>query len=136
MHGGDEGVAGHGLALLVTGANREFDVYCFPFNDDWEIAHSEFTEGSDGLYLGGVGLRFHHNLVSNMQDDGIYLSSPSPYMNDDIHIHHNLVREIFSTFACNSTGGPTGAASTGVFIRTKNAWLRATSAASRLSRSV
>jgi hypothetical protein len=61
-------------ALLVTDAGREFSVYHSPFNDDWEIAHSEFTEGSDGLYLGGVGLRFHHNLVSNMQDDGIYLS--------------------------------------------------------------
>lgn len=61
-------------ALLVTGANPEFSVYHNPFNEDWEISYSEFTEGSDGLYLGGVGMRFHHNLVYNMHDDGIYLS--------------------------------------------------------------
>ena len=61
-------------ALLVTDANGEFSVYHYPFNDDWEIAYSEFTEASDGLYLGGIGLRFHHNLIENMQDDGIYLS--------------------------------------------------------------
>lgn len=61
-------------ALLVTDAGREFSVYHYPFNDDWEIAYSEFTDASDGLYLGGVSMRFHHNLVHNTHDDGIYLS--------------------------------------------------------------
>lgn len=61
-------------ALLVTAANPEFSVYHNPFNEDWEISYSEFTDASDGLYLGGVGLRFHHNIVYNMHDDGIYLS--------------------------------------------------------------
>jgi hypothetical protein len=61
-------------ALLVTAANPEFSVYHSPFNDDWEISYSEFTDASDGLYLGGVGMRFHHNIVYNMHDDGIYLS--------------------------------------------------------------
>jgi hypothetical protein len=58
----------------VTDAGREFSVYHHPFNDDWEISYSEFTDASDGLYLGGVGVRFHHNRVYNMHDDGIYLS--------------------------------------------------------------
>ena len=50
-------------ALLVAEANGEFDVYRFPFNDDWEIAYCEFTDaGADGLYLGGVNVQFHHNL--------------------------------------------------------------------------
>ena len=62
-------------AWLVPEANGEFDVYAFPFNDDWEIAYCEFGDaGADGLYLGGVSLRFHHNLVDNTTDDGIYLS--------------------------------------------------------------
>jgi hypothetical protein len=61
-------------ALLVTDANPEFSVYHHPFNEDWEIAYSEFCDASDGLYLGGVGMKFHHNLVANTHDDGIYLS--------------------------------------------------------------
>lgn len=61
-------------AVLVAEAGREFSVYAFPFNDHWEIAHSEFTDASDGVYLGGINMKFHHNLVDNMQDDGLYLS--------------------------------------------------------------
>ncbi len=62
-------------ALLVADSNQEFEVYAFPFNDDWEISHCEFCDaGADGLYLGGVNLRFHHNLVENTRDDGLYLS--------------------------------------------------------------
>ena len=61
-------------ALLVPEANPESSVYAFPFNDDWEFSYSDFTESSDGVYLGGVTMKFHHNLVDNMQDDGLYLS--------------------------------------------------------------
>jgi hypothetical protein len=43
-----------------------------------------------------------------MQDDGVYLSSPSNYFNDDMHIYQNLLRDIFSAFAANNRGGPTG----------------------------
>ena len=95
-------------ALLVTEGSYEFEVFYYPYNHDWEIANCEFTDGHDGVYLSGKGIRFHHNLVDRMQDDGIYLSSPSHYFNDDIHIHQNLIRDIFSTFACNNTGGPRG----------------------------
>ena len=95
-------------ALIVTEGSYEFEVFYYPYNHDWEIANCEFTDGHDGVYLSGRAIKFHHNVVERMQDDGIYLSSPSRYMNDDIHIHHNLIRDIFSTFACNNTGGPIG----------------------------
>ena len=95
-------------ALLVTEGSYEFEVFYYPHNHDWEIAHCEFTDGHDGVYLSGRGIRFHHNLVERMQDDGIYLSSPSPYFNDDIHVYQNVLRDIFSALACNNRGGPTG----------------------------
>ncbi|MBI2194488.1 MAG: hypothetical protein HYU36_21125 [Planctomycetes bacterium] len=66
-------------ALLVADANREFSVYAYPFNDDWEIAYCDFADsGSDGLYLGGVNLKFHHNRIEGMRDDGVYLSPMYP----------------------------------------------------------
>ncbi len=95
-------------ALLVTEGSYEFEVFYYPYNHDWEISHCEFTDGHDGVYLSGRAIKFHHNLVDRMQDDGIYLSSPSHYFNDDIHIYQNLLRDIFTTFACNNTGGPRG----------------------------
>src|SRR5437763_10750975 len=72
-------------ALLVTEGSYEFEVFHYPYNHDWEISHSEFTDGHDGVYLSGRNIRFHHNLVDSIQDDGIYLSAPSPHFNDDIH---------------------------------------------------
>lgn len=95
-------------ALLVTEGSYEFEVFYYPYNHDWEIANCEFTDGHDGVYLSGHAINFHHNVVDRMQDDGIYLSSPSHYFNNDIHVHHNLLRNIFTTFACNNTGGPRG----------------------------
>ncbi len=95
-------------ALLVTEGSYEFEVFYYPHNHDWEIADCEFTDGHDGVYLSGRAIRFHHNLVERMQDDGVYLSSPSNYFNDDIHIYQNLLRDIFSTFAANNRGVPTG----------------------------
>jgi hypothetical protein len=95
-------------ANLVTEGSYEFEVFHYPYNHDWDISHCEFTDGHDGVYLSGRAIRFHHNLVERMQDDGIYLSSPTHYFNDDIHIYQNLLRDIFTTFACNSTGGPRG----------------------------
>ncbi len=63
-------------ALLLPASGEEYSVYYFPFNHDWEISNSEFTDAHDGVYLGDiVGLKFHHNYVHNFQDDGIYLSS-------------------------------------------------------------
>lgn len=65
-------------ALWVADTGREFSVYAFPLNDDWEVAYSDFTDSHDGLYLGGISVRFHHNLIDCFQDDGIYLSPMYP----------------------------------------------------------
>ncbi|MBI1903086.1 MAG: DUF1565 domain-containing protein [Planctomycetia bacterium] len=91
-------------ALLVAEAGREFSVYAFPLNDDWEISHCEFTEGSDGLYLGGISMHFHHNLVENMQDDGLYLSQMYPrhwYARSGatIRIEQNVIRRALTALA-------------------------------------
>jgi len=63
-------------SLLIPATSDEYSVYYFPYNHDWEIYNSEFTDGHDGVYLGDiVDLKFHHNYVHNFQDDGLYLSS-------------------------------------------------------------
>jgi hypothetical protein len=95
-------------ALLVTEGSYEFEVFYFPRNHDWDIAHSTFTDGHDGVYLSGHGIRFHHNHVHAIQDDAIYLSSPVHYASDDIHIFQNLITRSLMAFGCHSRGGPTG----------------------------
>jgi len=95
-------------ALLVTEGSYEFEVFHYPYNHDWDISYSEFTDGHDGVYLSGREIRFHHNFVDGMQDDGIYLSSPSPHFNDNIHIYQNLITGCLMAFSCNSQGGPDG----------------------------
>lgn len=43
-----------------------------PQNQDWEIAHCEFTDGHDFAYFRWIhNLRFHHNFVENFNDDGM-----------------------------------------------------------------
>jgi hypothetical protein len=102
----------------VTEAGREFSVFATPVNDNWEISYSEFTDSSDGPYFGGVGIRFHHNLVDNMQDDGLYLSPMYPrhiYARSgaDIHIYQNVFRQCLTTFAF---GGPEKETADRIFI--------------------
>ncbi len=95
-------------AVLVTEGSYEFEVFHYPYNHDWDISYCDFSEGHDGVYLSGRNIRFHHNHVDNMQDDGIYLSAPSPFFNDDIHIYQNLITRCLMAFSCHSQGGPTG----------------------------
>ena len=92
-------------AWLVPEANGEHDVYCFPFNDDWEIAWCDFGDaGADGVYLGGVNVNFHHNLVDNTTDDGLYLSPMYARLDRligtaTLHIHQNYFRRALTMFA-------------------------------------
>lgn len=99
-----------GHALLVASGNDEFSVYCLPFNRDWEISNSEFTDSHDGPYLGGVeNLKFHHNHIDNCHDDGIYLSQVSPYAPQSIYIYQNLFTRCLTTLAyggCHPPRGP------------------------------
>lgn len=93
-------------ALLVPEAGREFSVYAYPLNDDWEIARCDFGDAHDGVYLGGVNVRFHHNRVHNLQDDGIYLSPMYPRLDRkgaDVHLYQNHLSRCLTALAF---GGP------------------------------
>jgi hypothetical protein len=95
-------------AILVTEGGHEFDTFYYPLNHDWDIAYCEFTEGHDGVYLSGRDIHFHHNLVDNTQDDAMYLSSPTPYITDGLHIYQNLIRQTIIAFGGHARGGPGG----------------------------
>lgn len=67
-------------------------------NRDVEIAHSELTDCHDGPYLGTIkGLRFHHNVVDNFNDDGIYLTAAG--VGGDVHIYENYISRCLHAFS-------------------------------------
>lgn len=95
-------------AILELDAGRESSVYAYPQNDNWEIAHCAFTDAHDGLYLGGINVRFHHNLIDGLQDDGIYLSPM--YLrhrldkkDPQIHIYQNHFGTMLTALAFGGT---------------------------------
>ena len=91
-------------ALWTTNTGREFSVYAFPVNNNWDISYSEFTDSHDGPYFGGIGMRFHHNLLDNFQDDGIYLSPMYAYgPKVELHIYQNVFSRCLTPLAF---GGP------------------------------
>ncbi|MBI2193279.1 MAG: hypothetical protein HYU36_14985 [Planctomycetes bacterium] len=95
-------------ALLVTEGGYEFETFFYPFNHDWDVSYCEFTDGHDGVYPSGRSIRFHHNWIDRVQDDGIYLSSPTPYVSDDVYVYQNLLTRTLSAFALHGRGGPKG----------------------------
>lgn len=95
-------------AVLVTEGGYEFETFYYPHNHDWDIANCEFTDGHDGVYPSGRDIHFHHNLVDNIQDDAIYVSSPTPYISDGIYIYQNLIRCSVDGFGAHARGGPGG----------------------------
>ena len=95
-------------ALLVTEGGYEFETFYHPQNHDWDISNCEFTDGHDGVYPSGRDIRFHHNLVDHMEDDGIYISSPTPYISDGVYIYQNLIRQAVDGFGAHARGGPGG----------------------------
>lgn len=71
---------------------------------DFEIAYSEFTDSVDGVFLGNVrGVSFHHNLVDNISDDGIFLTAATAYdgttHGGNVHIYQNRLSRCLTTFA-------------------------------------
>ena len=91
-------------ATLVGDNGREFEVFAHPCNDNWEISYCDFTDSHDGPYLGGVNLKFHHNLIDGTQDDGIYLSPMYPrhlFMGGgaEIHVFQNIFRGCLTAIA-------------------------------------
>lgn len=95
-------------ALVVTEGAEDSSVFAYPFNHDWEVAYSEFADAHDGVYLAGNTMRFHHNWVDNMQDDSIYLSSPTNYISDNVWVYQNLITRTVTAFSWHSRGGPSG----------------------------
>lgn len=103
-------------AMLIPSAMRESDVYAYPQNDDWEIEYCTFTDGHDGIYLGGLNAKFHHNLLERVQDDGIYLSPMYPSYSAkpfEIHIYQNVFRDSLTAVAF---GGPEPRTTDRIFI--------------------
>jgi len=43
-----------------------------------------------------------------MNDDGLYLSSPTPYVTDKLYVHENLISTVVSAFGMHGRGGPGG----------------------------
>lgn len=79
----------HVLAAL-EGRTEEMVNYAFPGNHHWEFAHSDFTDGFDGIHFSGECILFHHNRVDRFFDDSIYLTPLTPRYLDQAHIFQNL----------------------------------------------
>ena len=91
-------------------------MYLSPRCHDFEIAFCEFTDGHDGAYVGGVQrLRFHHNLVDNMNDDGVYLSAWGP-PGSDTHIYQNRLSRCLTTFAFGLGRGSESDPGSGTYV--------------------
>ncbi|MDX1948702.1 MAG: hypothetical protein SFU86_25160 [Pirellulaceae bacterium] len=91
-------------ALIEIDAGRESSVFAYPQNDHWEIDHCHFADAHDGVYLGTINCHFHHNLIENLQDDGIYLSPM--YLrhrlektDPELHVYSNLFRQMLTPLA-------------------------------------
>jgi len=87
-------------------------------NRDFELAYSEFTDSVDGVFLGNVqGVRFHHNLLDNVSDDGIFLTATTApdgvTHGGDVHIYQNLLARCLTTFAFGVGHGRQKATATG-----------------------
>ena len=68
-------------------------------NRDWEIAYCEFTDDHDGLHLGATrGLKFHHNLVDNFNDDGLFVTARGAECGD-MYVYQNWLSRMLTTFA-------------------------------------
>lgn len=71
---------------------------------DLELAYSEFTDSVDGVFLGNVRhVRFHHNLLDNVSDDGIFLTAATAFdgttPGGDVQVYQNLLSRCLTTFA-------------------------------------
>ncbi len=95
-------------ALLVTEGYEESDIFALPLNNRWEIAHCNFADGHDGIYLNGREMWLHHSRVTDIQDDAIYLSNPTPGTNEEIDISHNFIARCTAAFGAHLRGGPAG----------------------------
>lgn len=73
-------------------------------NRDFELAYSEFTDCVDGVFVGNVrGVQFHHNLLDNISDDGLFLTAATGYdgitPGGDVFLYQNLLARCLTTLA-------------------------------------
>lgn len=76
----------------------------WPGNRDFELAHSEFTDSVDGVFIGNVArVRFHHNLLDNVSDDGVFLTAGTAFDGEapggEFDITQNRFSRCLTTFA-------------------------------------
>lgn len=76
----------------------------WPGNRDFELAHSEFTDSVDGVFIGNVArVRFHHNLLDNVSDDGVFLTAGTSFdgttPGGDFEFTQNRFSRCLTTFA-------------------------------------
>lgn len=96
-------------ALLVTEGAEESDIFAYPFNNRWKIFQCEFKDAHDGIYFNGRGMELHHCLLTRIQDDGFYLSSPTPMpVNEDVHIYSNFIAGAMTPFGAHLRGVSSG----------------------------
>jgi hypothetical protein len=79
-------------------------------NRDFEIAYSEFTDSEDSIFIGAIqSVRFHHNLLENVHDDGLFLTVPQGYdghvAGGDVRIWQNRLAGILTTFSFGVSHG-------------------------------
>jgi hypothetical protein len=73
-------------------------------NRDFEFAYCEFTDSVDGVFVGNIkGVHFHHNLLDNISDDGLFLTSSTGYdgvtPGGDVFVYQNVLSRCLTTFA-------------------------------------
>lgn len=73
-------------------------------NADFEIAKCEFTDCVDGVFIGNVrDVNFHHNLVANVSDDGLFLTcgtAPDGTTHGgNVHLWQNRFERCLTVFA-------------------------------------
>lgn len=95
-------------ALIATEGGYEFEVFYFPHNHDWDISYCEFSDSHDGIYLSGSNIRFHHNVIDALQDDGIYISAPTPHHTTSVYVYQNVIASGITAFGAHARGGPEG----------------------------
>jgi hypothetical protein len=85
-------------------------------NRRMEIAFSEFSDGHDGVFLGDAeDVDFHHNLVENFNDDGIFLTARGA-PNGNLRIYGNRISRTLTAFAFGWGRGQPNIPGRGVFI--------------------
>lgn len=69
-----------------------------PVTRNVEIAHCELTDSHDGPFIGTAqGVKFHHNLVENFNDDGVYLTAMGK--GGDVQIYQNYISRCLHAFS-------------------------------------